>query len=59
MVRAPYLRGSPPPDRERVREREPPPASDGGDGPTLTGREREVLSLIVAGRENNEIAASS
>ena len=42
---------------ERVREREPPPASDGGDGPTLTGREREVLSLIVAGRENNEIAA--
>lgn len=41
---------------ERVREREPPPASQGGDGPMLTQREREVLSLIVEGRENNEIA---
>ncbi len=42
---------------QRVREREPPPASEVGDRPTLTRREREVLSLIVEGRENNEIAA--
>lgn len=41
---------------QRVRERERPPAS-GGDRPTLTTRERQVLSLIVEGKENNEIAA--
>jgi DNA-binding NarL/FixJ family response regulator len=41
---------------ERVREHEPP-ASDRRDRPTLTSREREVLSLIVEGKENNEIAA--
>ncbi len=42
---------------QRMREREPPSASDGGDRPALTSREREVLSLVVEGRENNEIAA--
>lgn len=42
---------------ERVREHEPPPASDRRDRPTLTSREREVLSLIVEGKDNNEIAA--
>lgn len=41
---------------ERVREHEPP-ASGRRDRPTLTSREREVLSLIVEGKENNEIAA--
>ncbi len=42
---------------ERLREHEPPPASSTGDLPTLTRREREVLSLIVEGKDNNEIAA--
>lgn len=42
---------------ERVREHEPPPGSSAADRPTLTSREREVLSLIVEGKENNEIAA--
>lgn len=42
---------------QRVREQERPPASNGGDRPTLTTRERQVLSLIVEGKENNEIAA--
>jgi DNA-binding NarL/FixJ family response regulator len=42
---------------QRVRERERPPASDRGDRPTLTTRERQVLSLIVEGKDNNEIAA--
>lgn len=39
-----------------VRERKSPSAPP-GSGPALTSREREVLSLIVEGRENNEIAA--
>jgi DNA-binding NarL/FixJ family response regulator len=30
----------------------------GGDGPTLTGRESEVLRLIAAGATNREIAAA-
>ena len=42
---------------QRMREREPPSASDDGDRPALTSREREVLSLVVEGRDNNEIAA--
>ena len=42
---------------ERVREHELPPGSSAADRPTLTSREREVLSLIVEGKENNEIAA--
>ena len=42
---------------ERLREREPPPVPGDSDRPTLTGREREVLSLIVEGKDNNEIAA--
>ena len=42
---------------ERLREHEPPPASGTGDRPALTSREREVLSLIVEGKDNNEIAA--
>jgi DNA-binding NarL/FixJ family response regulator len=42
---------------ERVREHEQPPASDRRDRPALTSREREVLSLIVEGKDNNEIAA--
>jgi DNA-binding NarL/FixJ family response regulator len=41
---------------ERVREHEPS-ASDRRDRPTLTSREREVLSLIVEWKDNNEIAA--
>ena len=41
---------------QRMREREPP-APDDGDRPTLTRREREVLSLVVEGKDNNEIAA--
>jgi DNA-binding NarL/FixJ family response regulator len=42
---------------ERLRGHEPPPASSAGARPTLTRREREVLSLIVEGKDNNEIAA--
>jgi DNA-binding NarL/FixJ family response regulator len=42
---------------KRVREQEPPPVSGPGDHPTLTKREREILSLIVDGKDNNEIAA--
>jgi DNA-binding NarL/FixJ family response regulator len=42
---------------ERMREREPVPASERGERPTLTARESEVLSLIVAGKDNTEIAA--
>ena len=42
---------------DRLRKHEPPPASSTGDRPTLTRREREVLSLIVEGKDNNEIAA--
>ena len=42
---------------QRMREREPPSASDDRDRPALTSREREVLSLVVEGRDNNEIAA--
>ncbi|HEX3293170.1 MAG TPA: response regulator transcription factor [Solirubrobacterales bacterium] len=38
-----------------VREHEPRPARS--DAPVLTAREREVLDLIVAGRDNSEIAA--
>jgi DNA-binding NarL/FixJ family response regulator len=38
-----------------VREHEPPSA--GSDAPVLTARERQVLNLIVAGRDNSEIAA--
>ena len=41
---------------QRMREREPP-ATDDGDRPTLTRREREVLSLVVEGKDNNDIAA--
>jgi DNA-binding NarL/FixJ family response regulator len=41
-----------------VRERKPSAAAAAGSGPALTRREREVLSLIVEGRENNEIAAA-
>ena len=42
---------------ERLRGHEPPPASGAGHLPALTRREREVLSLIVEGKDNNEIAA--
>ena len=42
---------------ERLRGHEPPPASSAGHLPALTRREREVLSLIVEGKDNNEIAA--
>ena len=38
-----------------VRDHEPPPAR--ADAPVLTAREREVLELIVAGRDNSEIAS--
>ena len=38
-----------------VQQHDPPSA--GSDAPTLTARERQVLDLIVAGRENSEIAA--
>jgi DNA-binding NarL/FixJ family response regulator len=41
---------------ERLRAHEPPPAPV-TDRSTLTGREREVLSLLVEGKDNNEIAA--
>lgn len=41
---------------QRMREREPP-ATDDGDRPALTRREREVLSLVVEGKDNNDIAA--
>ncbi len=39
----------------QVREKEPPPP--GVEVPVLTQRERQVLWLIVEGKENNEIAA--
>ncbi|MGZ5354971.1 MAG: response regulator [Solirubrobacterales bacterium] len=42
--------------REREPEREPPRTAPGGGSPSLTRREREVLSLIVDGKENHEIA---
>jgi DNA-binding NarL/FixJ family response regulator len=42
---------------KRAREHEPPPASSPSGRPTLTVREREVLGLIVEGKDNNEIAA--
>ena len=42
---------------ERLRDRESPAASNNGDRPTLTRREREVLGLMVEGRDNKEIAA--
>jgi DNA-binding NarL/FixJ family response regulator len=38
-----------------VQQHDPPSA--GSDAPTLTARERQVLDLIVAGRDNSEIAA--
>lgn len=41
---------------ERLREHEPPPVPGATDRSTLTGREREVLSLLVEGKDNNEIA---
>ena len=39
----------------QVREKRPPPP--GAEVPVLTERERQVLGLIVEGKENNEIAA--
>jgi DNA-binding NarL/FixJ family response regulator len=42
---------------ERMRDREPVPTSERGERPTLTARENQVLSLIVAGKDNTEIAA--
>jgi DNA-binding NarL/FixJ family response regulator len=42
---------------DRLRALEPAPALDAGDAPALTEREREVLRLIVEGKDNNEIAA--
>lgn len=42
---------------ERAREHEPSSAPDAGDRPALTKREREILSLIVEGSDNKEIAA--
>lgn len=41
---------------ERAREHAPPPT--GNEHPDLTDREREVLGLIVEGKDNNEIAAA-
>jgi DNA-binding NarL/FixJ family response regulator len=41
---------------ERLREHEPPPDTGTDRPPTLTGREREVLTLMVEGKDNNEIA---
>jgi DNA-binding NarL/FixJ family response regulator len=37
--------------------REHDPVSPGSDAPTLTARERQVLVLIVEGKDNSEIAA--
>ena len=42
---------------ERLRAHEPLPVPGTNNRPTLTGRESEVLSLIVDGKDNNEIAA--
>jgi DNA-binding NarL/FixJ family response regulator len=42
---------------QRAREHEPSSASNAGDRPALTKREREILSLIVEGSDNKEIAA--
>jgi DNA-binding NarL/FixJ family response regulator len=42
---------------ERLRAHEPLPIPGATDRSTLTGREREVLSLLVEGKDNNEIAA--
>jgi DNA-binding NarL/FixJ family response regulator len=42
---------------QRLRAHEPPPVPDANNRPTLTEREREVLSLVVDGKDNNEIAA--
>ena len=42
---------------QRAREHEPSSASDAGDRPPLTKREREILTLIVEGSDNKEIAA--
>jgi DNA-binding NarL/FixJ family response regulator len=42
---------------ERLRAHEPLPVPGNNNRPTLTGRESEVLSLIVDGKDNNEIAA--
>lgn len=42
---------------ERLREQEPSPSSGDNDRPALTRREREVLGLIVEGKDNNQIAA--
>jgi DNA-binding NarL/FixJ family response regulator len=41
---------------ERVRESAPPETPGSPDRPSLTSREREVLRLIVEGRENSQIA---
>jgi DNA-binding NarL/FixJ family response regulator len=43
---------------ERARKHEPPPAPTHVERTSLTGRERQVLSLIVEGKDNNEIAAA-
>jgi DNA-binding NarL/FixJ family response regulator len=42
---------------DRLRAHEPLAAPGAGDNSPLTGREREVLSLMVEGKDNNEIAA--
>ena len=42
---------------ERLRAHEPLPVPGTNNRPALTGRESEVLSLIVDGKDNNEIAA--
>ena len=42
---------------ERLRALEPLPVPGANNHPKLTGRESEVLSLIVDGKDNNEIAA--
>ena len=41
---------------ERVRESAPPARPRSPDPPSVTSREREVLRLIVEGKENSEIA---